>query len=74
MDNLYIWKPAYVASKLNEGRGPSFIKTNPDKIEKIVSNTKSGGFLYIPKFTFILTRVAKKLSSVIKLIDRKSKN
>tara|TARA_B100000035_G_scaffold252687_1_gene221989 strand:- start:153 stop:881 length:729 start_codon:yes stop_codon:yes gene_type:complete len=74
MDNLYIWKPAYVASKLNEGRGPSFIKTNPDKIEKIVSNTKSGGFLYIPKFTFILTRVAKQLSSVIKLIDRKSKN
>ena len=23
MDNLYIWKPAYVASKLNEGRGPN---------------------------------------------------
>tara|TARA_B100000073_G_scaffold260324_1_gene220059 strand:- start:58 stop:801 length:744 start_codon:yes stop_codon:yes gene_type:complete len=73
MDKLYIWKPAYVASKLNEGRSPSFIKTNPEKIEKIVSNTKSGGFLYIPKFTVILTRVAKKLSSVIKLIDKKSK-
>ena len=33
-------------------------KTNPDKIEKIVSNTKSGGFIY-SKFTLLLTRVAK---------------
>tara|TARA_X000000950_G_C13890258_1_gene650550 strand:+ start:2579 stop:2791 length:213 start_codon:yes stop_codon:yes gene_type:complete len=49
---------------------PYFIKTNPEKIEKIVSNTKSGGFLYIPKFAFLLTLIAKKLSSVIKLIDR----
>jgi len=70
IENLYIWKPAYVASKLNEDRSPSFIKTNPEKIEKIVSNTKSGGFLYIPKFAFLLTLIAKKLSSVIKLIDR----
>ena len=70
-ENLYIWKPAYVATKLNKGRSPSFIKTNPDKIEKIVSNTSSGGFLYIPKFAFLLTLIARKLSLVIKLIDRK---
>jgi hypothetical protein len=71
IENLYIWKPAYVATMLNKGRSPSFIKTNPDKIEKIVSNTRSGGFLYIPKFAFLLTLIARKLSLVIKLIDRK---
>lgn len=73
MGNLYIWKPAYVASKLNEGRSSSFIRTNPVRIEKIVSNTKSGGFLYIPKFAVLFTQVAKKLSSVVKLIDKDSK-
>ena len=68
---LFIWKPAFVKSRLNQNREPSFIKTNPLNIEKIVSKKYVSGSYYIPSYSIIFTKIAKFSSPFIKLLDKK---
>tara|TARA_B100000579_G_scaffold258178_1_gene212582 strand:- start:327 stop:1037 length:711 start_codon:yes stop_codon:yes gene_type:complete len=70
-EKIFIWKPAFVQSQLNIGRKESFLKTSPDKIEKIVSKKFVGGKYYIPSISVIFTFVAKYTSPLIKWIDEK---
>lgn len=70
-NRIFIWKPAFVYSKLNKGRKPTLLKTDPEKISKVVSKTVRGGKHYIPKVSVFFTFVAKFTSPLIKLIDKK---
>ena len=69
--NLYIWKPAFVVSNLNRGRKPSFLKTNTKNITRSVTNKAKGNTYYIPFYSRYLTILAKRLSTFIKLIDKR---
>lgn len=68
---LYLWKPAFVASRLNKNRKQSFLNTSPLKIKKVVANKKTGGNYYIPAYSVIFTKIAKISSPLISWIDRK---
>jgi len=69
---LYIWKPAFVESKLNKNRKKSFLSTTPVKIKSIVSNKNIGGSYYIPAYSSVLTKIAKISTVLIKWIDKRS--
>lgn len=68
--NLYIWKPAFVNSKLNHGREASFLRTSSDQITTRVSKTNSGGKFYIPRRAIFFSFIAKRLSFLVKVIDK----
>ena len=70
--NVYIWKPAFVESRLNKNRKKSFLSTTPMKIKKIVSNKNIGGSYYIPAYSTVLTKIAKISTVLIKWIDKRS--
>ena len=70
-NRIFIWKPAFVNSKLNKGRKPTLLKTEPEKISKVVSKTTTGGKHYLPKVSVFFTFIAKFTSPLIKWIDRK---
>tara|TARA_Y100000996_G_scaffold361322_1_gene304171 strand:+ start:5967 stop:6671 length:705 start_codon:yes stop_codon:yes gene_type:complete len=69
---LYVWKPAFVASRLNVNRKKPFLSTTPLKIKRIVANKKSGGNHYIPAYSVILTKIAKISSPIINWLDKRS--
>ena len=71
-NKYFIWKPAFVESKLNKDRTPSFIKTNPKKITNLVSKTTKSGSYYIPGYSVFFTFIAKFANPLIKFIDRKN--
>ena len=71
-NKYFIWKPAFVESKLNKDRTPSFIKTNPKKITNLVSKTTKSGSYYIPGYSVFFTFIAKFATPLIKFIDRKN--
>lgn len=71
-NKYFIWKPAFVESKLNKDRTPSFIKTNPTKITNLVSKTTKSGSYYIPGYSVFFTFIAKFATPLIKFIDRKN--
>ena len=58
-------------SKLNENRKPSFLRTNPNKITKIVSKKNIGGNYYIPPISIIFTNIAKISGPLVRWLDKK---
>ncbi|OUX36523.1 MAG: hypothetical protein CBE33_05400 [Candidatus Pelagibacter sp. TMED273] len=70
--NLFIWKPAFVISNLNRGRNASFLKTNTKKITNSVTSKVKGDAYYIPFYSKYLTILAKRLSTLIRLIDKRN--
>ena len=70
-NKLYVWKPAHVDSKLNENRKPSFLRTNPNKITKIVSKKNTGGNYYIPPISIFFTNIAKISGPLVRWLDKK---
>jgi hypothetical protein len=48
---LYIWKLAFVESKMNSDRKPSLIRINLEAITKYAKIQKCPGIHYIPKFS-----------------------
>ena len=70
-NKLYVWKPAHVESKLNENRKPSFLRTNPNKITKIVSKKNIGGNYYIPPISIFFTNIAKISGPLVRWLDKK---
>lgn len=71
-NKYFVWKPAFVNSKLNKNRSASFIKTNPEKITNLVLNTNKSGSYYIPKYAVFFTLIAKYTTPLIKFIDKKN--
>lgn len=67
---LFIWKPAFVKSKLNQNRDASILKTNPLKIQKIVSKKFVSGSYYIPSYSVIFTKILSFFSPIVKLLDK----
>lgn len=68
---LFIWKPAFVESRLNSGRKPSFLKTNSEKITMIVSKKNKGGSYYIPRIAILFTNLAKFSAPLVRFLDKK---
>ena len=72
-EKIFIWKPAFVDSNLNKDRTPSFLKTNSTQIRRYVFQNKLGGTYYIPFYSSYLTFLAKKISFLVNIIDKRSK-
>ena len=68
---VFIWKPAFVESKLNEGRKSTFLKTNTTKIKNTVSKKIIGDKYYIPRYSVFFTFIAKFASPIVNWIDKK---
>ena len=70
-EKVFIWKPAFVDSRLNKGRKSSGFKTSPKKITNMVSKKIKGGSYYIPRVAGIFTFIAKFTSPLIKWVDKR---
>ena len=71
-DKLFVWNPAFVNSKLNEGRSPFILKTSYKNIVKKVSSKTTGGFYYIPSYSYFLVKISSLFQEVLTKIDKKT--